>query len=200
MACQNQEDACNCPQRSKGVIACLTGFFRSAAHECYNVIDIGLNLFCALKDIATAIRELKNPNASTISGCLNYEVSGYGELEDGQTANVELFISPFEHDVVGIGASYIPPALTNTGQIYDAGDKVIVRIFDFTASAQIGEDLRLSQISTQSNQTNLGQVIGSIGLGHKVGVVIEFDADPGDEMQAFPFQIFIFVKPTALNT
>lgn len=189
---------CNCPEE-KNSFPYVGSLIRWVGAKCYTYNQLLANIFGALVEIKNAIKEYSEAKTPAVSGILSYRAEGYDDLDDGESTSVEFFTSTFEYEVVGIGASYLQPALSTVGTIYDASDKVIVKVFDFTAGEQIGEDLALSIVAVQANFHNLGNVIATIGLGHKVGIQIEFDADPGDDMEAFPIDVFIVVKPKALN-
>jgi hypothetical protein len=197
--CETPPVECDCPPE-KNSFPYVSQLIRWTGAKCYSYQQLLANIFGALLEISASIKALVEGKIPAVSGILSHRAESYGEIASGDSENVQLFTSTFEYDVVGIGASYIPPALTNEGTIYDASHKVIVRFFDFTAGSQVGNDLVLSIISVQANFHNFGNAIGGFGLGHLIGVQIEFDGDIGATMQDFPIDLFMVVKPKALNT
>lgn len=197
---QNCGDGCDCPPRTAGPNSTISKLFLYVKAKCFSAVDVGLNIVHALYKIADAITALKEGPVQTVTGDFHFQVDGWEDIEAGDSIAVDAFVVTHNFDVLSVGASYIPQRMQTSGGIYANGDKLIVRVFDFTAGAQIGPDLVLSLISFNANNHAAGVPIGQIGLGHKIGVMMEFQsASPGTHIEAFPVDVFLFVKPKELN-
>lgn len=176
-------------------------YYKKSWANCWGLPVLIINLFCALKDIAAAIREAAGTPSGRQDGVLHFNVDEWEEIEHDACLDVPILVSPFDHEVTGIGVSYISPALAdaNGGPSFQTDDKFIVKLWDYTDDAIIGSPMELTTAVKIASQHDAGAVIGVIPLGHTVGVKLCLDADAGDSVEAFPFDLLIYVKPNELN-
>lgn len=154
----------------------------------------------ALIDIPRAIRELISAQPITLAqGVIHYPISGYGNLtKAGGPASVQLFLNPLDYEIIGIGVSYLGSFPTVGSSPSD--DKLLIKFWNYTTNAQIGNTLQMSVAQVSDKHTNEGSPIGAnLALGNIGGVKIYFDDTEGSTFTGKAFDFFLFVRPLQLN-
>lgn len=169
--------------------------------KCFTWQQLFINTVLALQDIAAAIREYISSQPVVIAtGVMHFRLEDYGNLTNGNCVDVELFLSGLELEIVGITASYIPPAFVPQG-VYSNDDQLRVKLFNETTNVQIGNSLLLTNTQKHDSQTNGGDVVGqNVAVGNTVMARICYTDSEGSTMPATPLDLFIYIRPTALQT
>jgi len=194
-------DNCTCPTKTSTTPSCLSSFIWWTKSKCATLGDGVVNLYCALKDIAAAIREYTDQVSEKgyASALIDFLIEGGASLTDGQIINVQYAKSPFTYKVTGFGVATM---LFTPGDGYYSTDDVLkFKLWDYTAGAQIGDTLVISSVQLHDKCTNEGNPIGdNIATGHIYGVKIEYtNTDAGAFIQP-DMQIYIHVEPVELVT
>lgn len=180
---------------------CASGFKRfTNGLKCFNVIDGAINLYCALKDIATAIREYTEvaEQKGYASALLHFRISGE-DYANGEIKNFQLSRVPFNYKVTGFGVSCL--SFPTSGGAYSDDDNLNIKLYDFTGSNQVGQTLSLNQYQLHDQHSDLGQPIGNnIGSGHIFGIKIEHTAEDSGSFSAPDVDVYIHIEPTELVT
>lgn len=177
----------------------MTSLVRHVKSKCYTLGDGIINIFGALKDIATAIREYTDQvtERGFASALIDFKITGGASLSDGQIVNVQYAKSPFNYKITGFGVALI--SFTPGAGDYSTDDLLHVKLWDFTAGSQIGDTLVISSVQLHDKCTNDGAPIGNnVAPGHIYGVKIEYsNTDEGAFIQP-DMQIYIHVEPVEL--
>lgn len=198
------DENCNCsgvPARTTVIPACLSNFVRLVKHSCYTVGDGIVNLYCALVDIATAIREYsdKIQEKGYASGIVLFST------DEGDTVNPEDEVvtqyskSPFTQKVIGIGVS--TQDWNNCGGAY-IGDSILeVRFWDFTAGSQIGNTLVLTSSNLHDKDTDEGNTISdNVAAGHIYGVKVKYTNEEGSSCTIPKLDFYFIFSPIDVIT
>jgi hypothetical protein len=198
MSCPNT--SCDIPSVKVQDVSCTSGFRRfSNSLKCFSVVDGAINLFCALKDIAAAIREYSElvQQKGYASALIHHRVTGVGY--DNEIKNFQLSRSPFNYKVTGFGVSCI--TFPDSGGDYDDDDVIKIKLFDYTTSAQVGQTLTLNKYQLHDQHSDLGNPIGNnIANGHVYGVKVEHTSEDNGAFTAPDIDIYLHVEPQELVT
>lgn len=195
------ESCPTCPKAKTELedIECLTDMFR-LKETCFTPQDVGANIFCQLKDIALAIREYSEIAAQKgyASALLHFSIPAT-VLTDGQLVNQNFSRSPFNYKVTGWGVSCISwPASAGA---YTDDDSVQIKLYDFTAAAQIGNTLVLNPSQLHDKHTDEGNPIGNnISNGHIYGIKMTYDNTDAGAFTSPIIHVYIHVEPAELVT
>lgn len=155
------------------------------------------NIFCALHRIGDIVSTALIPKKNN-TGVFHYRVEGWDPITVGTDLDIQFFTTPFGQSITGIGVSYIPPAFSDSGA-YSATDKLRVQLYNFTSNTAIGNALDLTTSVKIANHHDDGSEIAELPIGNVVGVRMSFLADPGDVLNEFPLDVFIYHSPKELN-
>lgn len=197
MACDNCPTAVDPTLEENDV----NDFKRYTKGSCFGIVDIGINIFRALKDIALAIREYAEIAAEKgyASALIHFKVTEIGTISDGVQFTFTASKSPFTYKVTGWGIS--TSVIGNSTGAYAGDDTITVKLWDFTASHQIGDNLILSKIQLQDAQSDGGNPIGAnISPGHSYGIIgVKSSTDAGT-LDMSDIDVYIHVEPQELIT
>lgn len=170
------EEDCTCTERSSSQPACLSTFFRYVKHKCYSVADLGLNIYCALQNIATAINSYadKVQEKGYASGVIIFTTEEGEEAVDPNDEVITQYSkSPFNNKIIGIGVS--TQDWNACGGAYVGAASLEVRFWDFTAGSQLGNTLILTAASLHDKDTDEGNSISNnLFPGHTYGVKVKY--------------------------
>ena len=193
--------ACDCPDRTTEIPQSVEDdFLRLQNAECYGKPgDHALNNFLGLKDIASAIRQLADANTpnAIASGLIKFSFDTNPSLTSGQIVNVQNARSCFNYKVVGFGASVI--TFTPGGGSSSTDDILRIKLWDFTAGAQIGDTIVISSVQLHGKVVNNGETIGNnITPGHIFGIKIEYQNTDSGSFTMPNLDVWIHVEPVEL--
>lgn len=194
-------DPCStCPARTDVTPAGLTGFVRLVKEKCYTLGDGVVNLFLALKDIASAIREYTDrvQEKGYASGIVHFSYDGT-TVDPNDVVEVQHAKSPFNYKVLGIGASI--KDFGGCGGAYVGNSIIKVKFWDFTSGKQIGDLLTLTSSNLHAKDTDQGNIIDdNIFPGHIYGVKIEYLNDENSTCELPLIDFFLIVSPVDVIT
>jgi len=195
------DENCVCEARTNTKPSCLTSFVRYAKHTCYTIGDGVINLYCALKDIAAAIREYTDrvQEKGYASGVIIFSTPEGDTVDPNDETITQYSKSPFNNKVIGIGVSTMD--WNACGGAYVGAASLEVRFWDFTAGSQIGNTLLLTPTSLHDKETDEGNTISNnIFPGHIYGVKVKYlNANAAScTMPALDF--YIIVSPVDVIT
>lgn len=165
--------------------------------KCNGIMGLIANVFCALWRIGDILVENLIPKKN-ITGLLHFNVTEYDPIPHNTTLDLELITSPFSHEVLGVGVSYIPPAFEISGA-YNMSDKCRVQLMNLTSGVPIGDALDLTTSLKVKNFHDNGNNIVDLPIGNVLGVRLSFFAEPGDLLNPFPLDVVVYVRPKELN-
>jgi hypothetical protein len=173
----------------------------NVVNSCFGWKGLTLHIICALKRIAAAIEALLTTPAPVQTGTLCLRISDWETITNGSTIDVPISTASFEYDILGFGVSYVPPAFSDAHGAYVFGSSDVLKVtpWDYTSGVALGNELSLSTAVKVANQSDEGNKIAELHIGHVIGLKMTFDADPGDSITDFPIDFFVFVKPAELN-
>lgn len=195
MACNNSD----CEQRVSVKPSCLGSFVRYAKHTCYTIGDGIINIFCALKDIATAIREYteKATQKGYASGILQFKYSESDTVNNNDITEIQFSKTPFNLRVLGIGCSIID--FNDCGGQYFAESSITVKFWDFTTNQQIGDSLLLTSSQLIDKQSNEGiSIDDDISPGHIYGVKLLYQNNDGAICELPDIDFYLLITPTEI--
>lgn len=199
MACK--KDCDDCESRSSSLPACLTGFVRYAKHYCYTIGDGVINLYCALKDIATAIREYtdKVSEKGYASGILQFTMESGTDVDPNDITELQFSRTPFNFKVLGIGASTID--FNDCGGQYFLDSILEIKFWDYTSNKQIGNTLTLRNTQLNDQHTDEGMMIDdNIFTGHIYGVKVQYINEEGASCELPKIDFYFLVTPVEITT
>jgi hypothetical protein len=167
---------------------------------CYKPVDVGLNIYGALVDIANAIREYSDSVSQRgyAVGCLQFRIEGGDSLTNGDLNNNILARAAFNNKVVGFGASIL--TFPTSGGASSSDDVLSIRLYDFTAGAYCSDAITLSSASKQGSHTDDGNAISdNITVGHEYGVKITYTNTDSGAFVMPDIDIIIYVEPQELT-
>lgn len=190
----------DCDSRTSTTPSWASNLIRWTKACCYTPVDAALNIYAALVDIATAIREYTN--AVTAKGyavsCLHFRIAGGDSLTNGDLIDEILAVSAFNNKIVGFGASILD--YPNSAGADPNDDVLGVRLYDYTAGSYISDELSLTKAQAHGSHTDDGNAIGdNISTGHKFGVKINYSNDDGGAFTMPDIDIFIYCEPQELT-
>lgn len=193
---------CTCEARTGTKPSFLTSFIRYTKDKCYTIGDGIINLYGALIDIASAIREYtdKVQEKGYASGVILFSTP---EAEDASDPNDEVITqyskSPFNNKVLGIGVSTMD--WNACGGAYVGAASLEVRFWDFTAGKQIGNTLLLASASLHDKDTDEGNTIAdNIFPGHIYGVKVKYKNANAASCTIPALDYYIIVSPVDVIT
>jgi hypothetical protein len=194
----------NCPEVSKYEledVECLEGFVRvKDSEKCFNPIDVGMNLYCALNNIGEKVGLLVDAQEKKgfASAVLHFRVSARS-YTNGVVIDTQFSRSPLNYKVTGFGVSCL--TFPDSAGAYTNDDILKVKLFDFTSVNQIGNQLTLTKTQLNDKHTDEGNVIGpNIGNGHIYGVKVNYTNTDAGAFTGPDIDIYIHIEPTELIT
>lgn len=190
----------NCDNETDVKPSLWSGLVRWTKSCCYKPSDIGLNIYGALVDIATAIREHTSSivkKGYTVA-CITFRIEGGVSLTNGALLNEILFRSSFNNKPIGFGASILNFPLSGGSSSND--DVLKVQLYDFTSGSPIGDWIVLTSAQKHGNITDDGNQIGNnIPNGHEVGIKIQYTNTDGGSFVQPDIDVFMYFEPNELT-
>ena len=199
MACK--PECGTCEQRTSTKPSCISSFVRYTRHACYTLGDGIINIYCALRDIATAIREYtdKVSEKGYASGIIHFKYTDAEEVEDNEQITIQFSRTPFNFKVLGIGVSVMD--FNECGGQYFSNSSLTIRFWDFTTNQQIGDNLTITDSQLIDSHTNEGLTIDDpISPGHIYGVKITYENEHGSTCELPDLDFYVLVTPTEIIT
>lgn len=168
--------------------------------SCFSVSDGIMNIYRALKQIATNIGILADNQEKKgfASALLHYKISGRA-YTNGQTVDNILSKLALSYKITGFGVSCL--AFPSSAGIYTNDDVITAKLWDYTAGTQVGNPLTLTVSQLHAKHTDEGTPIGNnIVAGHNVGVKITYSNQDGGSFTMSDIDVFVHVEPIELMT
>ena len=199
--CSCSSEPATCSERSSSIPSCLSSFIRYTKHKCYSIGDGIINLYCALVDIAAAIREYADriQEKGYASGVILFSTEEGQVVDPNDEVVTQYSKSPFNNKILGIGVS--TQDWNSCGGAY-IGDSILeVRFWDFTSGAQIGNTLQLTSSSLHDKDTDEGNTISdNIFPGHVYGVKVKYKNTQAASCELPKLDFYIIVSPVDIIT
>ena len=191
----------DCPSRTTETPSCLSTFVRLVKHKCYTIGDGIVNLYCALKDIASAIREYtdKVTEKGYASGIIHFTYTEAQTVDPNDEIEIQHAKTPFNYKILGIGVSTMN--FNSCGGAYVGNSILEVKFWDYTSGVQVGNKLTLTASNLHAKDTDEGNAIDdNIYPGHIYGAKVKYLNEEGSTCALPDLDFFLIVSPIDVIT